>query len=261
MFKQLGEFLHDYGHMGLKVLRRGQAVIVAWAGISALIFALLRGLLGDQPPRGAASLGALLSELIAQPTPQQAVILALCILVLSFARAGLSAPLIVYIFGKHRSPRSPFKALKMGIKAAPRTGLAEILVALAISAVASVALLLDVDFTLFVQLCAATSLALFPFLAARLKLKRAFFIGTKLARRYWTGIFATFIGLILLSMGIDQLTARMEATGPLALARSWSLIMGYEFVSWFAVQTMMLTIVERAIKRRPKLLDELGPED
>lgn len=251
MLEQAREFIYAYGQMLRRVLRRGQSVIVAWAIVSLAIFALLRILLGDNPPSGGALTTLMHQYFMARPSPEQLLVMIVAVLGLSFVRSGLSGPLIVHVLGKKLQPKTPWRALKMGVRVAPRTAVAELGVMAVIMAVSSVALLLDVSLRLFVELAAASSLAMVPFLAARTKLRRAFWIGARLGQRYWTPIFAMMMMLIVLS---SALTAALTHTASASLTtsaslRAWSALLGYEFVSWLSLQTLFLTILSRARAR------------
>lgn len=251
MLEQTREFILAYGQMLRRVLRRGQSVIAAWAVVSVVIFVLLRILLGDKPPSGDVLTTLMHQWFIARPSPHQLVAMIVAVLALSFVRGGLSGPLIVHVLGKKLQPKTPWLALKMGVRAAPRAAVAELGVMAVIMAVSSVALLLDVSLRLFVELAAASSLAMVPFLAARTKLRRAFWIGTRLGRRYWSPIFAMMVMLIVLSSALTAALAYTGAgyTSASESLRAWSALLGYEFVSWLSLQTLFLTILGRAHKR------------
>jgi len=120
MLAQVRAFLIAYGQMLGRVLRRGQSVIAAWALVSAVIFVLLRILLGEKPPSGGVLTTLAHQYFMARPSPPQLVAMIVAVLGLSFVRGGLSGPLIVHVLGKKLAPKTPWRALKMGVRASPR---------------------------------------------------------------------------------------------------------------------------------------------
>ena len=241
-----------YGRMIGRTLRRGQGVIVVWASASALILALLRLIVGARPPLGGmtgfggaapgldAAWSGTIGALSQAPHPRVLVAAAAAIMALSFLRMGLSGPLIQAVLGRRRV--GPWAALKRGLRASPRAALAEVFVATCILGVSSLALLMGVELTMFVELTAASVLAMVPFLASRVSLRRAFWVGTSLGKQAWLPIFALLMALVLAS-GLLELTRGLPSW------TLWSALFGYELAAWVLTQSLFLALVERARSR------------